>query len=88
MKVWKNKLFPTLNHNTMLTNYDVSLHKNEVKLIDNYVVSNNLSEMNLAVFKHVVCTVLPQHRAELIVGDFYHDDQGLNNYKKYITYSK
>lgn len=88
MKVWNNVLFPTLNHNTMLTNYDVSLHKNEVKLIDDFVISNNLSEMNLQVFKHVVCTVLPQHRAELIVGDFYHDDQGLNNYNKYITYNK
>jgi len=73
-------------NDTMLTNYDVSLHKNEIKLIDDFVISNNLSEMNLATFKHVVCTVLPQRRAELIVGDFYHDDQGLNNYKKYISY--
>lgn len=87
MKVWKNVLFPTLSHNTMLTNYDVSIHKNEVKLVDDYVISNNLPEMNLSVFKQVVCTVLPQDRAEMIVGDFYHDDKGLSNYKKYIEYN-
>ena len=70
----------------MLTNYDVSIHKNEVKLVDEYVISNNLPEMNLEVFKQVVCTVLPQNRAEMIIGDFYHDDKGLNNYKKYLSY--
>lgn len=86
MKVWNNPLFPTLSHNTMLTNYDVSIHKHEVKLVDDYVISNNLPEMNLQVFKQVVCTVLPQDRAELIVSDFYHDDQGLSNYKKYLSY--
>lgn len=86
MKVWKERLFPTLSHGTMLTNYDVSIHKDEVKLLDNYIVSNNLSEMNLAVFRQVVCSVLPQDRAELIIGDFYHDDNGLMNYKKYIEY--
>lgn len=87
MKVWKDKLFPTLNHNSMLTNYDVTIQKNEIKLIDDYVISNNLCEMNLQVFKNVVCAVLPQNRAELLVSDFYHDDQGLSNYKKYITYN-
>lgn len=86
MKVYNNVLFPTLSHNTMLTNYDVSIHKHEVKLVDDYVISNNLPEMNLQVFKQVVCTVLPQDRAELIVSDFYHDDQGLSNYKKYLSY--
>jgi hypothetical protein len=87
MKVWNNVLFPTLNHNTMLTNYDVMLKKNEIKLIDDYVVQNNLPEMNFVVFRNVVCNVLPNHRAEQLVGEFYHDDCGLNNYKKYLSFN-
>lgn len=85
-KVWTKPLFPTFGHNTMLTNYDISIHKDEVKLVDSYVISNNLPEMNLEVFKQVVCTVLPQDRAELIVSDFYHDDKGQKNYEKYLSY--
>ena len=85
MKVWNNVLFPTLQHNTMLTNYDIMLKKHEVKLIDDYIVRNNYSEMNLVVFKQVVSNVLPQYRAEQLVGDFYHDDSGLSTYKKYLS---
>jgi hypothetical protein len=85
MKVWNNVLFPTLDHNTMLTNYDMMLKKHEVKLIDDYIVRNNYSEMNLVVFKQVVSNVLPQYRAEQLVGDFYHDDSGLSTYKKYLS---
>jgi hypothetical protein len=85
MKVWNNVLFPTLDHNTMLTNYDIMLKKHEVKLIDDYIVRNNYSEMNLVVFKQVVSNVLPQYRAEQLVGDFYHDDSGLSTYKKYLS---
>jgi hypothetical protein len=86
MKVWKDRLFPTLDHNSMLTNYDVMLKKQEIKLIDDFVVQNNLPNMNFATFKSVVSVVFPQHRAEQIVGEFYHDDGGLSNYKKYIDY--
>ena len=85
MKVWKEPLFPTLQHNTMLTNYDVMLKRDEIKIIDDYVVSNNIPEMNLVVFKQVVSNVLPQYRAEQLVGDFYHDDSGLSTYKKYLS---
>jgi hypothetical protein len=87
MKVWNNVLFPTLNHNTMLTNYDVMLKKDEIKLIDDYVIQNNLPEMNFVVFRNVVCNVLPNSRAEQICGEFYHDDCGLSNYKKYLSFN-
>lgn len=86
MKVWNNTLFPTLNHNTMLTNYDVMLKKSEIKQIDDYVVQNNIPEMNFAMFRNIVCNVFPNHRAEQICGEFHHDDNGYSNYKKYITF--
>ena len=85
-KVWNNTLVPTLNHNSMLTNYDFMLKKNEIKQIDDYVIQNNIPTMNLEVFKSIVCNVFPTHRAEQLVGEFYHDDQGYNTYKKYITF--
>jgi hypothetical protein len=88
MKVWNNVLFPTLNHNTMLTNYDVTIKTNEIKLIDDYVIQNNLPTMNFVVFRNVVGNVLPNWRAEQLVGEFHHDDKGLSNYKKYISYNK
>jgi hypothetical protein len=84
-KVWLNPLFPTLNHNTMLTNYDVMLKSDEIKLIDNYVIQNNLPEMNFSVFKNCVCSVLPNWRAEQLISEFHHDDGGYSNYKKYIN---
>lgn len=87
MKVWKNVLFPTLDHNTMLTNHDVTIKKDEIKLIDDFVIQNNLPEMNFVVFRNVVGNVLPNWRAEQLVGEFHHDDKGLNNYKKYIEYN-
>ena len=88
MKVWKDKLFPTLNHNSMLTNYDVTIRKNEINLIDQYVLQNNLPEMNFEVFRSCVTQVLPNWRAEQLVGTFHHDDGGMNNYKKYIACDK
>jgi len=88
MKVWNNVLFPTLDHNTMLTNYDIMLKKHEVKLIDDYVIQNNLTEMNFAVFRNVVSIIFPQQRAEQLCGEFYNDDNGLSHYKKYITYNQ
>lgn len=88
MKVWNQPLFPVLDHNTMLTNYDVMIKKNEIDIIDQYVLQNNIPEMNLTVFRNVVSHTLPNWRAEQICGDFYHDDQGLSNYKKYITFEK
>jgi hypothetical protein len=84
-KVWKQPLFPVFDHNTMLTNYDVTIKTNEVKIIDEYVIQNNLPEMNLEVFKSCVCNTLPTWRAEQLVGDFYHDDSGMYNYKKYLN---
>lgn len=87
MKVWKEPLFPTLNHNTMLTNHDVMIKVDEIKTIDKYVLQNNLPEMNFAVFRNVVYTTLPKERAELLISKFHHDDNGYSNYKKYITYS-
>lgn len=86
-KVNKNILFPTLNHNSMLTNYDVMIKKDEINLIDSYVIQNNLPEMNLQIFRSCVCNTLPNWRAEQLVGDFYHDDSGLSNYKKYLSAS-
>lgn len=86
MKVWKEPLFPTLNHNTMLTNNDVMIKVDEIKTIDSYVLQNNLPEMNFAVFRNVVATTLPKERAELLISKFHHDDSGYSNYKKYITY--
>jgi len=88
MKVWKTPLFPTLNHNTMLTNYDVMIKRDEVKIIDDHVVNNNLLEMNLEVFRGIVYAIFPRHRAEQLVGEYYHDDKGLNNYKKYLSFNK
>lgn len=82
-----SKHLPVFEHKTMLTNYDVMLKANEIKILDDYVVSNNLTVMDLATFRHVVCSTFPSWRAEQVVGDFYHDDGGYSNYKKYITFS-
>lgn len=70
----------------MLTNYDVMIKKNEIKLIDDYVVQNNLPTMNFVMFRNIIGNVLPNWRAEQLVGEFYHDDHGLDNYKKYISF--
>lgn len=83
-----SKHLPILNHNTMLTNYDLQIKDYEIDIIDNYVVSNNISDMNLHVFKNIVCNTLPMWRAEQLTGSFFQTDDGQNNYKKYITYNK
>jgi hypothetical protein len=83
-----SKHMPVLSHNTMLTNHDVMLKPNEIKIIDDYVISNNITTMDLAMFRNIVCDTLPTWRAEQLCGPFHVDDGGLSHYKKYISFDK
>lgn len=82
-----SKHLPVFQHNTMLTNHDVMLKPQEIKLIDNYVISNNITTMDLAMFRNIVCSTLPSWRAEQVCCSF-DIEPGLSNYKKYITFEK
>lgn len=61
-----------------ITNY-------EIDIIDHYVIRNNVSRMNFAVFKNVVDRALPNWRSEELCAI---DELGRMNYEKYITYTK
>lgn len=82
-----HKHLPIIEHRSMITTYDVTIKENEIKILDDYVVSNNLHTMDLATFRQVVCSTFPHWRAEQLCGDLYHDNCGYDNYKKYITFS-
>ena len=77
--------FPTLSHHTMTTVYDCKIKENEIKIFDDYVVKNNITNMDLPTFKSIAVGTLPTWRTEQVVGM---DDIAYENYKKYITYEK
>lgn len=67
--------------------YDLQIHEPEINIIDKYVISNNLHEMNFSVFKSIVCVTFPTWRSEQLLGSMFHEDEGVSNYQKYINYS-
>jgi hypothetical protein len=83
----QNERMLTVNHRTMITPYDLKLKKNEVQIIDDYVLSNNLQEMNLETFCNVVNITLPAWRCEQLVSKLHTTDNGQNAYIQYLNFS-
>lgn len=58
----------------------------EIRLIDNYVISNNITTMDIVMFRNIVDMALPLWRSEQLCGNMIADDNGEVAYNQYINF--
>lgn len=60
------------------------LTNDEIKLVDNYFISNNINEMSEAHFFSALHQVVPLWRIEELAGDRVYTHESTTAYKEYI----